>query len=103
LRSTLDNIVANSTCGTYCFFCVARFNTALFLREIRPNTGVAICLQFESDRKTIVLSLLLYTIHNAGEVLDVVAKLMRYNVRLREIAGRLELATQLVKKSEVEV
>jgi len=86
----LDDIVANRTRRTDRFFCIARFNTTLLLREIRPDTGVTIGLQFERDRQAIILTTALYAVHDACQILNVVAKLVRDNVRLRKIARSLK-------------
>ena len=103
LRAPLDHIVADGTSCLDRLFSVARFQTALSLRVVCPNSGIAVSLKFERDGKPFVLTLTLNTIHNAGEILYVMAELMCDDVGLREIARSLEFASQLVKKCEIEV
>ena len=76
--------------------------------ELRPDAGVAVGLQLQRDRVLVrvVRVALLRGAHlalGAEEGLQVVAELVRRDVRLRELALRAELLLELVEEAELEV
>lgn len=103
LRAPLDHIVADGTSCLDRLFSVARFQTALSLRVVCPNAGIAVGLKFKSDGEPLILPLTLNAIHNSSEILYVVAEFMCDDVGLREITRSLKFAPKLIKKCEIEV
>jgi hypothetical protein len=109
LRALLDLVVADGGGGGETFLDVSWTELVALLREISPHARVAICLQLESYRQRIGATLVrplsrrVEPPHHAGQVLHVVANLVRDHVSLGEIAGGPEAARELVEKRGVEV
>src|SRR5215469_5210310 len=77
-------------------------------RCVRPDACVAISLQFQIDRKMILLRriLLLQAPHLAlgsEEVLHMVAQLMRKHISLREVRGASAKSLQVIPEIEVHI
>ncbi len=76
---------------------------------IRPDAGIAVRLQLDSHRQRVgigfarLLAQLLHLFGRAHEVLHVVTDLVRDDVRLREVARRVEALAQLAIEIEVNV
>jgi hypothetical protein len=92
----LEPIVADCACCAERFVNVAGFKYAPHLRVMRPYAGKEISLKLKANRKLISISFAhsslrgIRLVHRSQEILDVVANLVRDNVRLREVARRLE-------------
>src|SRR6185437_8924718 len=91
---------------------IARLHHRLALRVLgvrRPDAGVTVGLQFDLYLDRIALSLaraglqLLGLPQRAGEILHMVANLVRNDIGLREVARRLEALRKLVEELRVEI
>src|SRR5687768_9554901 len=101
LRAPLDHIVADGSSCLDSLFSVACFQTALSLRVVCPNAGIAVGLKFKSNGEPLILPLTLNAIHNSGKISYVVAEFMCDDVGLREITRSIEFASQFFKKCEI--
>ena len=103
MRSTLDHVVPDGCGGPKCFVDITYFNLSPLLRVICPDACIAVGLEFESDRKLIVLSLCLDLSHSAEQILNVMSNLMRDHVGLGEIARSLEFILEFAEKRKIQI
>ena len=106
----LQSIVADRRRGSERFIRVAGIQLYTALRGaaglrciMAPYTCVAVGLEFYAHGARVRVAIERLAIDRARQILDVVPDFMRDDVRLREIARRLEAALKLVKKTEVEI
>ena len=81
---------------------------ALGVGGVRPDAGEAVRLQLEPNRELVPSSGFscgreVDVLHHAEQVLDVVADLVRDDVRLREVARRVEPLLQLLHERQIEI
>ncbi|KVK58262.1 hypothetical protein L906_08765 [Agrobacterium sp. TS45] len=95
--------------GVQRFLEVAGFENTLLLGELAPDAGITIRLKLDTHRHLVGIHLAhrlaaaVELRQNAGQVLDVVAHLMRNHISLREIAGRAETLVQFLEEAGVEI
>src|SRR5439155_24813450 len=72
---------------------------------VRPDAGEAVGLQLtpDRDRRRAPPSARVARAREPEQLLNVVAHLVRDDVRLREVAGSAEAVTQLAEEIEVEI
>ena len=100
-----SSIAANhdGLCCSDRLFDIAGFEPVLLSGIVRPDAGIAIGLEFEGDREPIIITGLLHLVHRAGQILNMVAKLVSNDICLGKVAGSFEFTAELVKKGKVEV
>ena len=109
LRLALQRVVANLICRVQRLFKIALLKYAFLRRRARPDAGEAVGLQFDADRHGVRLALAHALAHlvelrqNSGDVLHMVADLVRQHIGLRKVALGAELARQLVIEAQVDI
>ena len=107
LRLLLQRVVADRLRRAHAFLDIARLDAVAVAR--RPDARIAVRLKFQPDRSGIALRLagaLLDRRHllgRTGQVLDMVADLMRDDIGLGEVARRAEALAELLEEAGVEV
>src|SRR5439155_317151 len=109
-RLPLQGIVADRAGGGQGLLDVAGFeNVARLVGMKGPDAGEAVGLQFQSYRQRIalylrgVLASLVNLVHDAEQVLHVMADFVRDHISLGEVAGSVESVFHQLIKREVDV
>ncbi len=108
-RQTLEPVVADRGGRAQPRLGVARLEQSLLGPMMAPDAGEAVRLELEAHGQLVALrfrSALLDAADlalDAHQVLDVVADLMRDDVRAGEVAGRSEALRELVEERKVEI
>ena len=95
--------------GVQRFIDIALLEQPLLGREVAPDAGEAVCLQFHPHGHLIGfhfahrLPHLVELGQHANEILDMVADFMSDDIGLREVAGRAELPVKLREEGGVEI
>jgi hypothetical protein len=103
-RCFLDAIVTNRGSSSDCFVYIAGFKNVSLLGRVSPDSGEAVGLQFEADRKLIALVWIfshrsLHLTFNPEHLLDVMPDLVRQHIGLREVSGRSKTPLEFVVKA----
>ena len=110
LGAFLQRVVADLRRGIQPFLDIAFFENFVFtIGEARPNAGEAIGLQLNTDGQRIGVPFAraaltrLHFLHDAQQILHVVADFVSDHIGLCEVAGRLKALAQLAVKGEIDV
>src|SRR5256885_424177 len=109
LRLLLQTVVADRGGGIQCFLQIALVELIHRAGVMAPDASVAIRLELHAHRDAVVFGFrdaslrCLQALEAAGQLLHVMAHLVRDDVRLREITWRLEAVLQVAIEGKVDV
>src|SRR5258705_2806205 len=110
LSAFLNCVVADLGGGVQALFDIARLkDLALAIGEAGPDAGKTVCLQLKPHGKGIGFALGgapltgLDLVHDAEQVLHVMADFVRNHIGLGKIAGSFETVVEFTKESEVDI
>ena len=107
-RLALDAIISDGGGGRQRLLDIAVVEDAALARGVAPNTGQAVCLELQAHGELVrfVRVALLFgadVLAQTADRLQMMCDLVRNDVRLREVAGRVEPGGELPEEAEIQV